>query len=115
MRESVAYAGLLFLAGCSDSCSNMVVSSLDAPDGRHSAALFQRDCGATTSYSTQISVLAPGEQPSGSGNTLVADDDHGAARTGEWSGPWAEVKWLASDHLLIRYATKSRIFERHAE
>jgi hypothetical protein len=31
---------------------------------------------------------------------------------GDWGGPWAEIKWLAKDHLLIRYAAKSRLFEQ---
>lgn len=74
--------------------------------------MFQRDCGATTGFSTQISLTAPGKPPSSSGNAFRADDDHGAATVGKWGGPWAEVKWLAADHLLVRYAAKSRVFER---
>ena len=57
-------------------------------------------------------MIAQGEQSSGSGNTFRADDDHGAAAAGEWGGPWAEIRWLAPDHLLIRYAAKSRLFEQ---
>jgi len=77
--------------------------------------MFQRDCGATTGFSTQISVVQRGDEPTGSGNTFRADDDHGAAAAGEWGGPWAEVTWLAPDHLLIRYAAKSRLFEQEGE
>jgi hypothetical protein len=56
--------------------------------------------------------LRPSEKPKGSGNAFIADDDHGAARVGTWEGPWAEAKWLTPDHLLIRYAAKSRLFKR---
>ncbi|GAA4009007.1 hypothetical protein GCM10022280_02270 [Sphingomonas swuensis] len=56
-----------------------------------------------------------GDQPTGGGNTFRADDDHGAAVAGKWGGPWAEVKWLAPDHLLISYAAKSRLFEQDDE
>ena len=56
-----------------------------------------------------------GDEPSGSGNTFRADDDHEAAAAGEWGGPWAEMRWLAPDHLLIRYAAKSRMFEQDDE
>lgn len=77
--------------------------------------MFQRDCGATTGFSTQISVLEKGDEPSGGGNTFRANDDHGAAAAGDWGGPWAEMRWLASDHLLIRYAAKSRLFEQEEE
>jgi hypothetical protein len=77
--------------------------------------MFQRDCGATTGFSTQVSVVAQGEQPFGSGNAFRADDDHGAAAAGTWGGPWAEIRWLAPGQLLIRYAAKSRLFEQEDE
>ena len=77
--------------------------------------MFQRDCGATTGFSTQISLVEPEEEPSGGGNAFRADDDHGAAATGDWGGPWAEISWLAPDHLLIHYAAKSRLFEQEDE
>lgn len=80
--------------------------------GQHAAALFQRDCGATTGFSTQVSVLTPGDEVTGGGNAFRADDDHGAAAVGEWHGSWADLRWLSSDHLLIRYAVRSRIFKR---
>ena len=102
---------VVLLNGCSDVCSNTVVSRSDAPDGRHSAALFQRDCGATTGFSTQVSIFEVGEQPSGKGNVFRADDDHGVAAAAEWGGPWADIKWLSPTRLIIRYDAKSRIFE----
>jgi hypothetical protein len=51
-------------------------------------------------------------KPSGGGNAFVADDDHGAARVGDWEGAWAEMKWLSPEGLLIRYAAKSRLFKQ---
>ena len=119
--DAVFRIGILFapalvaLSGCSDDCVNSAISRADAPDGQHSAVMFQRDCGASTSFSTQISVLAQGEQPNEGGNIFIADDDHGVAATGEWGGPWADVRWLAHDHLLIRYANKSRLFKQERQ
>ncbi|WP_344705557.1 hypothetical protein [Sphingomonas swuensis] len=115
LRTGILAAGVLVLSGCSDGCSNSIINRADAPDGLHSAVLFQRDCGATTGFSTQVSVVEHGDQPTGGGNTFRADDDHGAAVAGKWGGPWAEVKWLAPDHLLISYAAKSRLFEQDDE
>ncbi|WP_126174525.1 hypothetical protein [Altericroceibacterium xinjiangense] len=60
-------------------------------------------------------MLTPNEKPSGSGNAFVADDDHGAATVGDWGGPWAEIRWLTGDHLLVRYAADSRIFEQEEQ
>lgn len=102
---------ILILGGCSDTCENTVVSRLLAPNERHEAVMFQRDCGATTGFSTQVSIIDPGGDASGVGNAFRADDDHGAARTGAWGGPWADMKWLSPDHLLVRFAAKSRLFE----
>ena len=111
-RKSLLLVVPALMSGCSDTCGNNVISRAPSPDGRHEAVLFQRDCGATAGFSTQISILEAGKSETGSGNAFVADDDHGKARTGDWGGPWAEVKWLAADHLLIRYAKKSRVFDR---
>lgn len=112
MRLLLIAAFLPMLAGCSDACRNTLVSRTDAPDGKHSAVLFQRDCGATTRSSTQMSIVAPGEEPSNAGNAFRADDDHGAASAGPWGGPWVEVNWLAADRLLVSYAARSRIFKQ---
>jgi hypothetical protein len=111
-RYGILAAIGIALGGCSDTCSNTQISRADAPDGLHSAIIFQRDCGATTGFSTQVSIVTKGGQPSGSGNIFRADDGHGAAAVGDWGGPWAEQRWLTSDHLLIRYAAKSRLFKQ---
>jgi hypothetical protein len=93
MFRAVMFASwLLSLAGCSDGCGNSVISRADAPDGRHMAIMFQRACGATTAFSTHISVLEPRAEPPGGGNAFRADTDHGAAGSGDWGGPWAETK-----------------------
>jgi len=105
-------AAVLF-AGDSPSCGNRIVARADAPGGAHSAALFQRDCGATTGFSTQISLLPAGGEPTDGGNVFRADTGHDAdVQTGAWRGPWAEMRWLSPRHLLIRYASGARLFAR---
>jgi hypothetical protein len=102
----------LGLGACSDICSNTEVARSTSPDGRFDAVLFQRDCGATTGFSSQISLVAAGENIDSSSPLYRADDDHGAAQVGAWGGPWTEAKWIAADKLLVRYAERSRIFEQ---
>jgi hypothetical protein len=103
----------LFLAGCSrDMCADAIVRVVTSPDGAWDAVLFQRDCGATTGFTTQISVLRHGERLAGNGNVFIADADHGRAAAGPWGGPWAEMRWLAADHLQIRHARDARVFTR---
>ena len=102
------------VSACTDACRNTLIRRADAPDREHSAVMFQRDCGATTSFSTQLSIVSPGERVD-SGNTFRADDDHGAASLGDWGGSWAEMRWLGSDHLLVRYAARSRLFAKNEQ
>ena len=103
---------MIALSSCSDGCDNTLLRRSEASDSRHSAVLMRKDCEATTGYSTHVSVLVNGAKLTGSGNAFRADDDHGAAAAGDWGGPWAEVRWLAPDHLLVRYAAKSRLFKQ---
>ena len=105
-------ASVMLASGCAEPCANSVVASAASPDGAHSAVVFQRDCGATTGFSTQISVIDDSGPPTGGGNAFIADDDHGAATSGAWGGPWADIRWLSADHLLIRYAARSRLYHR---
>jgi hypothetical protein len=77
--------------------------------------MFQRDCGAATGFSTQVSVVARGDRLPPHANAFVADDGDGAATAGAWGGPWAEVRWLAPDRLLILYAARSRLFEQEEQ
>lgn len=97
-------------SGCSDACQNTELSSAGSPDGRWRAVIFQRDCGATTGLSTQVSVLPKAGRLRGGGNAFVADDDHGAAAASSLGGPWASIRWLARDRLLISYDARARVF-----
>jgi hypothetical protein len=113
MLRFVSIALIASLGACSDICSNTEVSRSTSPDRRLDAVLYQRNCGATTGFSTQIALVPVGNLLSGDSALYRADDDHGAARTGVWGGPWAEIEWLTSNKLLVRYAAKSRIFQQN--
>lgn len=95
-----------------DGCQNEIVQELASPDGRLKATLFQRDCGATTGLSSQVSVLQPDETISGSGNVFVADSDHEHARLGAWGGPAVVIEWMSSQNLHITYASGLRVFKQ---
>ncbi len=60
-------------------------------------------------------MLKPGEEPSDGGNAFIADTDHGAAASGDWGGPLADMRWIDNSTLLVRYASGSRIFEQSHE
>jgi hypothetical protein len=108
-RLFVILAGPLMLGGCLYSCGNDVVRVAASPDGMNDAIVFQRDCGATTGFSTQISILSHGRRPSTYGNAFIADDNHGQATAARWGGPWADVMWLSARHLLITYDANAAV------
>lgn len=75
--SSAVGALVLFLLGYqafSDMCANEVTAYKTSPDGQWKVVLFERNCGATTGYSTQISLLeATDSLANESGNVFVAE------------------------------------------
>jgi hypothetical protein len=54
-------------------CANSLTQTLASPDGRLKAVAFSRDCGATTDFSEQLSILpAATKHTNDGGNTFVA-------------------------------------------
>lgn len=114
----LSVASVLALASslaCTDGgCANTILRDLPSPDGRRHAVVFERDCGATTGFSTQISILPRARIPSGGGNVFTADTDHDAAPAGPGGGPAVAVRWLDRRTVEIRYHPKARVFTREA-
>ena len=97
-----------------DLCANKPVHVVSAPGGGRAAVLFERDCGATTAFSSQVSIVAAHKGATGSGNAFIADDDHGAAPSAHWGGPPVSMRWTSPTHLIIGYDSRARVFKREA-
>jgi hypothetical protein len=68
-------------------CANGIVREDTSPDRRWKAVVFERDCGATTRESTQVSIVpAAAELPNESGNVFVAYVDPSLVRV-SWTDP----------------------------
>ena len=92
-------------------CDNAVLRESVCPDGRRKVVVFQRDCGATTGFSTQASILsADAPTPRTSGNLFVSDTDHGRAPAGGGGGPEVRVRWLSRDAIVIAHHELARVF-----
>src|SRR6266508_912458 len=77
VKAGVVLAACMSLHGCDELCRNDVTSDVISPSGKHHAVVFQRDCGATTGFSVQVSVLPAGKRlENQGGNAFVADDGH---------------------------------------
>jgi ABC-type uncharacterized transport system auxiliary subunit len=93
--------------GC---CSNKAPAEHFSPDGKWKYVSFDRNCGATTRDNLQISILRASESLSNkSGNTFIADDNHGAARF------VAQAEWVSPMELKITYSAKARIFKKESK
>lgn len=62
----------LFISFLGDMCGNQIYKEYLSPSKSLKAIIFQRDCGATTGFSTQISILDSDEElDNESGNIFV--------------------------------------------
>jgi hypothetical protein len=113
IREIARHALILLSLGaanhCKPLCSNRIIDDIQSPNKQYHAVVFQRDCGATTSFSTQVSLLHASDDVSGGGNVFITDSRNSTADA------TAEVKvaWASNDRLIIRYPASSfRIFRQ---
>lgn len=97
-------------------CENKIIQSIESPDSIRKVVVFERDCGATTDFSTQISIIKNGEHlENKSGNIFSADSDNGNAEIDENRLVYIKVLWLDSLTLLIEYDSKARIFNNKSD
>ena len=67
--------GLIFLLS-SGMCRNEIYKEYLSPNGSLKAVVFQRDCGATTGFSTQISILKSNAALSNKAGNVFISDGH---------------------------------------
>ncbi|WP_024304573.1 hypothetical protein [Pseudogulbenkiania sp. MAI-1] len=92
-------------------CTNEVIAELPSPERDYRAVVFQRDCGALTGFSTQVSVFRSWSfRGNGAGNVFIADSNHGAVPVGQGGGPEARVRWRSPRTLVVSYHRNARVF-----
>jgi hypothetical protein len=113
VRLHVVFVGIAaLLSGCG-LCNNDEQFRVASPDAALEAVIFQRDCGATTGFSTQISIVTKGTKlPTGGGNLFVADTDHGKSPAASWGGPDVEVVWASKRIIRVVTHRDARIFHK---
>jgi hypothetical protein len=98
------------LASCGPLCSNTVVTEALSPDKQYRAVVFRRDCGATTDFSTQVSLLSSSQSLQGSGNVFIVDLKKSVAVSKPSD---VQVRWTKNRTLTVRYASQQvRVFQQ---
>lgn len=118
--ELLGVLSLIGFSACIDPCGNDILTEMRSPDGRLRFVVFQRDCGATTGFSTQVSIITSDAgfltsptwlRSTRSGNVFVADTNHGEAPSGPGGGPVVQVEWLGPNRLKIIHDKRARVFK----
>lgn len=82
---------VLLMSALEPVCGNDHAQEFPSPTGALKAVVFRRDCGATTSFTMNVSILPAGQAlPNQPGNVFVKDDDTPPT-----------VRWIDDSHLLI--------------
>jgi len=97
----LAMAMLAGIAGCDIGCGNEVVSRIASPSRSINAVVFNRNCGATTGFNTQVSVVHGNAVPSGAGNALIL----------EGKVP-LELRWVSESELQITGLGSAKVFKQ---
>ena len=93
-------------------CGNEILREFVSPDNSKKVVVFERDCGATTDFSTQASLLGISEKlPDEGGNVFSADTNHGATPSGAGGGPELRVRWESSNRVVLEHHTAARVFK----
>lgn len=93
-----------------DACGLQLAQEVWSPDHTRRAVLYQFDCGATTPFTTQVSILREGEPlPHRAGNVFSAY--HGS-HAGSWRGPYTDLGWLNNQTLLLSYVADAAISQQ---
>ena len=112
----LAIAVSIFLSRLADGlCGNSVLFEYPSPNGRLKAVIFERNCGATTGFSTQVSILPiAGAFENEGGNLFSADTDRHRAPSGQGGGPEVRFRWVSDTHAELQHHQFARIFSANA-
>jgi len=72
LQLTLIFLNLVALTGCGVTCGNEVSQAVYSPSGHLHAVVFNRNCGATTGFNTQVSIVSSVDAVSNDeGNTLI--------------------------------------------
>lgn len=92
-------------------CGNQIVSEQISPDRKFKCVVFVRDCGATTGFSTQVSIIRRNEKlrDDDTGNVLTIDDHYYGGKINKFGGADVKVEWVTSKRVLLRFDGEAEV------
>lgn len=112
--SSVVVLAVVGLVTFWDPCVNDAIAEFRSPSGRHKVVIFERSCGATTSFTREASLLpADAPVPKSPGNILRIDDDHGKIRVDRNTG--VDVRFIDDSTMTLAYPAGARVFTQIAK
>jgi len=83
-------------------CGNEISKTELSPDGVSKAVVYNRDCGATTGFNTQVSIIGAEDQLSNnSGNILIIKNKENLT-----------LNWLSNNQLEIKGNLSNETFKK---
>lgn len=97
----------------SDMCAATIIDQVASTNGKLKAVIFQIDCGATSDFNSQVTIV-PGDRDVSGKDALprsffAAERDHGRAPEGKEHGPEVRLNWLSDRSLEIQHHELARI------
>jgi hypothetical protein len=95
-----------------DMCGNNISKEINSPDKKLKAVIFIRDCGATTGFSSQLSIIDFSDKlENESGNVLIISDKE----YGENGNADLNAEWNGVNELIIYFNLKAITFKKETE
>lgn len=91
-----------------DMCGNEIFSSVISPDKKHKAVVFQRDCGATTDFSTQLSIIDANKELENTADNIFIID-------GEPQFVAPKIFWNSDNELVVNRAVNGTEYKAETE
>lgn len=114
LKNAILIMCLLFFCGCSaaDMCANKPLAEYFNRTKNHKIIKFDRNCGATTANSIQLSVIPVEEDLENSaGNIFIANSLSGNDLKNDKS---VLVSWLNDHTIKVKYDSRLKIFKKES-
>jgi hypothetical protein len=97
-------------------CGNQIIEEIPSPNKELKALIFTRDCGATSGYSTQLSIIENSDQlEDETGNTFILSDKVEDGLSFDNGGAKIEVIWTGDNSVTVYFDKRTEFTKQKEE